>query len=98
MTGNDGEDRPKASDIQIEARPGRHAEVVQMLREIRACVEDEPGTAPWYAVRFSPTTFGIFEAFPDIAARQAHVDGRGGDIFRDAERMNAILAYPAHVM
>jgi hypothetical protein len=25
------------------------------------------------------------------------VDGAGGDIFRDIERMNAILAKPAHV-
>jgi hypothetical protein len=47
-------------------------------------------------VRHSPTRFAIFEAFPDIAGRDAHVAG-GGDIFRDIERMNAILARPAHV-
>ena len=35
--------------------------------------------------------------FPDIAGRDAHVAGRGGDIFRDVERMNAILRRPAHV-
>jgi len=98
MTGEDGDEGPKAFYIQIEARPGREEDVVDMLRDIRACVEDEPGTGPWYGFRYSRTSFGIFEAFPDIAARQAHVDGRGGDIFRDAERMNAILASPAHVM
>ena len=48
-------------------------------------------------VRYSATTFGIFEAFPNIAGRDAHVAGGGGDIFRDKDRMNAILAYPAHV-
>jgi hypothetical protein len=68
-----------------------------MLRDIRACVEDEPATGPWSAVRHSPTQFAIFEAFPDIAGRDAHVAGGGGDIFRDVERMNAIPRRPAHV-
>ena len=68
-----------------------------MLADILACVREEPATGPWYAVRYSATTFAIFETFPDIAGRQAHVDGGGGDIFRDLERMNAILARPAHV-
>jgi quinol monooxygenase YgiN len=97
MTGNDGADGPKAFYILIEALPGRQDEVVQMLRDIRAAVEDEPATGPWYAVRHSATTFAIFEAFPDIAGRNAHVAGRGGDIFRDIARMNRILARPAHV-
>ena len=97
MTGDDGADGPKAFYILIEARPGREADVAQMLRDIRACVEDEPATGPWYAVRHGPTTFAIFEAFPDIAGRDAHVAGGGGDIFRDVQRMNAILARPAHV-
>ena len=61
------------------------------------CVEGEPATGPWYGVRYSETTFGIFETFPSVGGRQAHVDGGGGDIFRDLERMNAILAAPAHV-
>ena len=97
LTGENGEDGPKAFYILIEARPGMEAEVEQMLRDIRAAVEDEPATGPWYAVRHSPTTFAIFEAFPDIAGRNAHVAGKGGDIFRDVERMNRILARPAHV-
>jgi hypothetical protein len=97
MTGDDGADGRKAFYIQIEARPGREEEVVQMLRDIRACVEDEPATGPWFGVRYSQTSFAIFEAFPDIAGRQAHVEGGGGDIFRDVERMNRILAEPAHV-
>ncbi|MFN3523951.1 MAG: putative quinol monooxygenase [Phenylobacterium sp.] len=97
MTGEDGEEGRKAFYILIEARPGREDDVVQMLRDIRACVENEPSTGPWYAVRHSPTTFAIFEVFPDIAGREAHVAGGGGDIFRDLARMNLILACPAHV-
>lgn len=97
MTGEDGEDGHKAFYILIEARPGREDDVLQMLREIRACVEREPATGPWYAVRHSPTTFAIFEAFPSRAGRNAHVAGGGGDIFRDVARMNRLLARPAHV-
>jgi hypothetical protein len=90
-------DGPKAFYILIEACPGKEEEVMQMLRDINACVEDEPATGPWYAVRHSPTTFAIFEAFPDITGRNAHVAGEGGGIFHDVERMNAILARSAHV-
>ncbi len=97
VTGDDGEDGPKAFYIHIEARPGKEAEVERMLRDIYGCVLDEPATGPWFGVRYSRTTFGIFEAFPDIAGRNAHVAGGGGDIFRDNARMNEILAYPAHV-
>lgn len=89
--------KPQGVYIDIEARRGKEAEVEQMLRDILACVEDEPETGPWFAVRHSQTTYAIFEAFPSIAGRQAHVDGGGGDIFRDVARMNAILEKPAHV-
>jgi quinol monooxygenase YgiN len=97
MTGQDGADGPKAFYIRIEAKPGRAAEVVQMLSDIHACVETEPATGPWYAVRHSETLFAIFEAFPNIAGRNAHVAGGGGDIFRNVVRMNDILANPAEV-
>lgn len=29
----------------------------------------------WLGVRFGPTSFGIFDVFPDAAGRQAHLDG-----------------------
>jgi len=97
VLGEQGIEGRKAFFIQLEARPGQEEAVVQMLRDIRACVEDEPSTGPWFAVRFSQTKFAIFEAFPDLAGRQAHVDGGGGDIFRDVPRLNAILTDAAKV-
>ncbi|TAJ72883.1 MAG: hypothetical protein EPO51_07035 [Phenylobacterium sp.] len=97
MTGDDGDEGRKAFYILIEARPCLETEVLQMLKDILACVESEPATGPWYAVQQSPTTFAIFEVFPNIAGRDAHVAGGGGDIFRDVERMNRLLAQPAHV-
>ena len=97
VPGQDGQNGPKAFYIHIEARHGLEEEVVAMLRDIFGCVMDEPATGPWFAVRYDQATFGIFEAFPDIAGRDAHVAGGGGDIFRDAERMNRLLVRPAHV-
>src|SRR4051794_12621052 len=32
--------------------------------------------ALWSALRFGPSTFGIFDAFPDEDARQAHLSGQ----------------------
>jgi hypothetical protein len=97
VLGRQGEEGRKAFYIHIEARAGRETDVLQMLEDILHCVSDEPATGPWYAVRYSQTTFGIFEVFPNLAGRQAHVDAGGGDIFRDVARMNAILAHPAQV-
>lgn len=97
VLGQQGEEGRKAFYIHIEALPGKEMDVVRMLEDILHCVEGEPATGPWYGVRYSQTTFGIFEVFPDLAGRQAHVEGGGGDIFRDVKRMNAILAYPAQV-
>jgi hypothetical protein len=82
MTGEDGADGPKAFYLLTEARPGREEDVVQMLRDIRACFEEGLTTGPWFALRHSPARFAIFEAFPNIAGRNAHVAGRGGPIWR----------------
>ena len=36
---------------------------------------DEGTTPLWLAVRMGPSTFGIFDAFPDEAGRQDHLAG-----------------------
>lgn len=97
VNGENGKDGHKAFYIHIEAKPGKDDEVIQMLRDIYGCVLDEDATGPWFAIRYSQTIFGIFEAFPNIAGRDAHVAGGGGNIFRDNSRMNEILAHPALV-
>jgi quinol monooxygenase YgiN len=62
--------------VRLEAKPGKEADVDNFLRGGLAIVEQEPGTTAWFAVRFGPSTFGIFDAFPDEAGRQAHLSGR----------------------
>ena len=62
--------------VKLEAKPGKEAEVESFLKSGLAIVEEEPATTAWFALRFGPTTFGIFDAFPDEAGRQAHLAGR----------------------
>ena len=62
--------------VRLEAKPGKEAEVESFLRGGLAVVQDEPATLAWYALRLGPSTYGIFDAFPDDAGRQAHLTGR----------------------
>ncbi len=59
----------------LEAKPGKEGEVAELLATAQGLVENEPGTRVWYAFRAGDTTFGIFDAFEDEEARQAHLDG-----------------------
>ena len=62
--------------VRLEARPGKEAEVENFLSGGLTVVLDEPATTAWFAIRLGRTTFGIFDAFPDEAGRQAHLSGR----------------------
>jgi quinol monooxygenase YgiN len=62
--------------VRLEAKPGKEADVENFLRGGLAIVQEEPATTTWYALRLGPTTFGIFDSFPNEAGRQAHLTGR----------------------
>jgi len=62
--------------VRLEAKPGKETEVESFLRGGLAVVEEEPATTAWFAIRLGPSTFGIFDAFPDESGRQAHLAGR----------------------
>ncbi len=62
--------------VKLEAKPGKEAEVESFLRSGLAIVQEEPATTTWFALRFGPSTFAIFDAFPDEQGRQAHLAGR----------------------
>ena len=59
----------------LEAKPDKAEELQTFLREAQTLAEQEPGTAAWFALRMGPTTFAIFDVFPDEDARQAHLNG-----------------------
>ena len=62
--------------VRLEAKPGKEAEVENFLRGGLSIVQEEPATVTWYAIRLGPSTFGIFDTFPDDSGRQAHLSGR----------------------
>jgi quinol monooxygenase YgiN len=62
--------------VRLEAKPGKEEDVESFLRGGLPIVEDEPATIAWFGIQLGPTTFGIFDAFPDEAGRQAHLSGQ----------------------
>ena len=62
--------------VRLEAKPGKEADVETFLKGGLPIVREEPATTAWFAIRMGPSTFGIFDAFPDEAGRQAHLTGR----------------------
>ncbi|MEO7704948.1 MAG: antibiotic biosynthesis monooxygenase [Thermoflexales bacterium] len=62
--------------VRLEAKPGKEMEVESFLRGGLPLVQDEPATTAWFGIRLGPSTFGIFDAFPDEAGRQAHLSGK----------------------
>ncbi|GGO67679.1 hypothetical protein GCM10010910_30000 [Microbacterium nanhaiense] len=61
--------------VRLEALPGKEDEVQEFLGIGRGLVEEEPATIAWFAIRLGPSSFGIFDVFPDDAGRDAHLSG-----------------------
>ena len=62
--------------VQLDAKPGKEKEVEDFLMSGLALVQDEPDTTAWFGLRLGPSTFGIFDAFPNEAGRSAHLSGQ----------------------
>ncbi len=62
--------------VRLEAKPGKEKDVENFLLSGLPLVREEPATTTWFGIRLGPSTFGIFDAFPDEAGRQAHLTGK----------------------
>jgi quinol monooxygenase YgiN len=62
--------------VRLEAKHGKETQVERFLRDGLALAQQEPQTTVWFALRLGPSTFGIFDAFPNEQGRQAHLAGR----------------------
>jgi hypothetical protein len=88
----------KALLVRLEAKAGKENDVAEFLRSALPLVENEPDTRPWFAVRFGPSTFGIFDAFPDDDARRVHLNGsvakalgeRAEELFSEAPEITPV--------
>jgi hypothetical protein len=54
--------------VALEAKPGKEEAVAEFLRQGKALAEAEPATIAWFGVRLGPSTFAIFDAFPNEPA------------------------------
>ncbi len=68
----------KALFVGIHANPGHEAEVETFLRGALGPVREEPDTRNWYALRFSPSEYAIFDTFPGSAGQLKHLLGEVG--------------------
>ena len=62
--------------VRLEAKPGKETDVARFIEGALPIVQAEPATTAWFGIRMGPSTFGIFDAFPDEAGRQAHLTGK----------------------
>ena len=60
---------------RFEAKSGKEEAVAKFLETALDMARKEPATINWYALRLSPTTFGVFDTFNDEDGRQRHING-----------------------
>jgi quinol monooxygenase YgiN len=61
--------------VRLEAKPGKEAEVAAFISGALSLAQQEPATTTWFALRLGPSTFGIFDTFPNEDGRGAHLSG-----------------------
>jgi quinol monooxygenase YgiN len=61
--------------VRLEARPVKEPAVADVLTAGLELTNREVTTPIWFALRLSPTTFGVFDAFASEEDRQAHLHG-----------------------
>jgi quinol monooxygenase YgiN len=60
---------------RFEAKPGKEEAVAEFLKMALDMARKEPTTINWYAIRLSPTIFGVFDTFNDESGREKHLNG-----------------------
>jgi quinol monooxygenase YgiN len=59
----------------LHAKPGKESELEAFLKSALPLARQENGTIRWYAIRITPSVFGIFDTFAAEAGRDAHLSG-----------------------
>lgn len=62
--------------VRLEAKPGKEKDVEAFLLSGLPLVQEEPATTAWFGLKLGPSTYGIFDAFPDEVGREAHLNGK----------------------
>jgi len=91
--------------VRLEAKPGKEAEVAAFLKSGLALANQEAKTVVWFALQFGPSSFGIFDAFPDDSGRKAHLTGpiaaalmaKAGDLLSSPPKIENVEVLAAKV-
>ena len=62
--------------VRLEAKPGQEQALESFLKSALPLANQEMFTPVWFALKFGPSTFGIFDAFADESGRKAHLTGQ----------------------
>lgn len=84
--------------VRLEARHGKEKEVAALLHSCMPMVHEENGTKAWFAMQYGRGKFGIFDAFEDEEARDAHLHGavtrelgaRAADLLVESPHVNHV--------
>jgi quinol monooxygenase YgiN len=85
----------KALLIRLEIKPGKDEEAEQFLQSALPLVRLESATTAWFGIRFGRSEYGIFDAFPDEAGREAHLSGAVAKAL--AEKSDELFTEPPRI-
>ena len=81
--------------VRLEAKRGKEQALEDFLAAGLELTNREATTPIWFALKLSPTTFGIFDAFASDEHRQAHLAGNMANQLMS--RVDELLAVPPSV-
>jgi quinol monooxygenase YgiN len=81
--------------VRLVAKPGKEEEVERFLASGAELARREPATTAWFALRLGPSSYGIFDVFPDEEGRRAHLGGRVAAAL--GARASELLALPPDI-
>ena len=81
--------------VRLNAKPGKEKAVADFLAAGLELTNQEATTPIWFALKLSPTTFGVFDAFVNDEDRQAHLAGNMAKAL--LSRVEELLASPPSV-
>jgi quinol monooxygenase YgiN len=81
--------------VRLEAKPGKEQAVADFLAAGVEMTNREATTPIWFALKLSPMTFGVFDAFASEEDRQAHLAGNMAKAL--ISRVDEMLAKPPSV-
>jgi quinol monooxygenase YgiN len=84
--------------VLLEAKAGKEEAAAAFLKSALPLVQAEPATTTWFGIQIGASTFGIFDAFPDEAGRNAHLSGKvaaalmekAPELFKDAPKIQYV--------